>query len=89
MRQAESRSSKLTPRSCFRTDECDLGLPCNKSETFHCYSLEHDGARGVLHEETSAPLGIIILADMKLGFLMPPVDMKLLFASYRFGEPLP
>jgi hypothetical protein len=51
--------------------------------------LEHVDARGVLHEETSAPLGIIILADMKLGFLMPPVDMKLLFASYRFGEPLP
>ncbi len=33
-------------------------------------------------------LGIIFLANMELGFLMPPVGMNLLLASYRFKKPL-
>jgi len=33
-------------------------------------------------------LGIIFLANLELGFLMPPVGMNLLLASYRFNKPL-
>ncbi len=33
-------------------------------------------------------LGIIFLANMELGFLLPPVGMNLFFASYRFGKPV-
>jgi C4-dicarboxylate transporter, DctM subunit len=33
-------------------------------------------------------LGIIFLANMELGFLLPPVGMNLYFASYRFGKPV-
>jgi C4-dicarboxylate transporter, DctM subunit len=33
-------------------------------------------------------LGIIFLANMELGFLLPPVGINLYFASYRFGKPL-
>ena len=34
-------------------------------------------------------LGIVFLANMELGFLMPPVGMNLLLASYRFNKPIP
>jgi C4-dicarboxylate transporter DctM subunit len=34
-------------------------------------------------------LGIIFLANLELGFLMPPVGLNLLIASYRFGKPMP
>jgi tripartite ATP-independent transporter DctM subunit len=33
-------------------------------------------------------LGIIFLANMELGFLMPPIGLNLLLASYRFNKPL-
>ncbi len=33
-------------------------------------------------------LGIIFLANLELGFLMPPVGMNLLLASYRFKKPM-
>jgi tripartite ATP-independent transporter DctM subunit len=33
-------------------------------------------------------LGIIFLANLELGYLMPPVGMNLLIASYRFGKPI-
>ena len=32
--------------------------------------------------------GIIFLANMELGFLMPPIGLNLLLASYRFKKPL-
>jgi TRAP-type C4-dicarboxylate transport system permease large subunit len=34
-------------------------------------------------------LGVIFLANLEMGFLMPPLGMNLLLASYRFREPLP
>jgi len=34
-------------------------------------------------------LGIIFLANLKLGYLTPPVGMNLFLASYRFGKPIP
>lgn len=33
-------------------------------------------------------LGIIFLANLELGFLMPPVGINLLLASYRFNKPI-
>ena len=33
-------------------------------------------------------LGIIFLANLELGFLMPPVGMNLLLSSYRFNKPM-
>jgi tripartite ATP-independent transporter DctM subunit len=33
-------------------------------------------------------LGIIFLANLELGYLMPPVGMNLLIASYRFRKPI-
>lgn len=33
-------------------------------------------------------LGIIFLANMELGFLMPPVGLNLLLSSYRFNRPM-
>jgi C4-dicarboxylate transporter, DctM subunit len=33
-------------------------------------------------------LGIVFLANMELGYLMPPVGENLFLASYRFNEPL-
>ena len=33
-------------------------------------------------------LGIIFLANLELGFLMPPVGINLLLASYRFQKPM-
>jgi len=33
-------------------------------------------------------LGIIFLANLELGFLMPPVGMNLFLSAYRFGRPL-
>jgi tripartite ATP-independent transporter DctM subunit len=33
-------------------------------------------------------LGIIFLANLELGFLMPPVGLNLLISSYRFGKPM-
>jgi C4-dicarboxylate transporter, DctM subunit len=33
-------------------------------------------------------LGIIFIANMELGYLMPPVGLNLLLASFRFEEPL-
>jgi tripartite ATP-independent transporter DctM subunit len=33
-------------------------------------------------------LGIIFLANMELGFLLPPVGINLYFASYRFEKPV-
>jgi len=32
-------------------------------------------------------LGIIFLANLELGFLMPPVGMNLFMSAYRFGKP--
>lgn len=34
-------------------------------------------------------LGIIFLANMELGYLMPPMGENLFLSSYRFGKPLP
>ena len=34
-------------------------------------------------------LGIVVLANLELGYLTPPVGMNLFLASYRFGKPLP
>ena len=34
-------------------------------------------------------LGIIFLANLELGFLLPPVGLNLFLASGRFGKPLP
>jgi tripartite ATP-independent transporter DctM subunit len=34
-------------------------------------------------------LGVIFLANLEMGFLMPPLGMNLLLSSYRFGRPLP
>lgn len=34
-------------------------------------------------------LGIIFLANMELGFLMPPAGLNLLISSYRFNKPMP
>jgi C4-dicarboxylate transporter, DctM subunit len=33
-------------------------------------------------------LGIIFLANLELGFLMPPIGLNLLISSYRFGVPM-
>jgi len=33
-------------------------------------------------------LGIILLANLELGYLTPPVGLNLFFASYRFGKPI-
>jgi C4-dicarboxylate transporter, DctM subunit len=33
-------------------------------------------------------LGIIFLASLELGYLMPPVGLNLLLSSYRFNEPV-
>jgi len=33
-------------------------------------------------------LGIIFLANLELGFLMPPVGMNLFMSAYRFEKPL-
>jgi len=33
-------------------------------------------------------LGIIVLVNLELGFLTPPVGMNLFLASYRFGKPV-
>jgi tripartite ATP-independent transporter DctM subunit len=34
-------------------------------------------------------LGVIFLANLELGFLVPPVGLNLLLSSSRFGKPLP
>jgi tripartite ATP-independent transporter DctM subunit len=34
-------------------------------------------------------LGIIFLANLELGYLTPPVGMKLFLSSYRFNKPMP
>jgi C4-dicarboxylate transporter DctM subunit len=34
-------------------------------------------------------LGVIFLANLEMGFLMPPLGMNLLLASYRFKRPMP
>ncbi len=34
-------------------------------------------------------LGVIFLANLEMGFLMPPLGMNLLLASYRFRRPMP
>jgi len=34
-------------------------------------------------------LGIVFLANLELGYLMPPVGMNLLLASYRLKKPMP
>ncbi|MDP9361583.1 MAG: TRAP transporter large permease subunit [Acidobacteriota bacterium] len=33
-------------------------------------------------------MGIIFLANLELGFLMPPIGLNLLISSYRFGVPI-
>jgi TRAP-type C4-dicarboxylate transport system permease large subunit len=33
-------------------------------------------------------LGVILLANMELGFLTPPIGINLFFASSRFAKPL-
>jgi TRAP-type C4-dicarboxylate transport system permease large subunit len=34
-------------------------------------------------------LGIILLANLELGFLAPPVGIDLFLSSYRFNKPMP
>jgi tripartite ATP-independent transporter DctM subunit len=34
-------------------------------------------------------LGVIFLANLEMGFLMPPLGMNLLLSSYRFNKPMP
>src|SRR4029079_18476251 len=34
-------------------------------------------------------LGVIFLANLEMGFLMPPLGMNLLLSSYRFRRPMP
>jgi len=34
-------------------------------------------------------LGVVFLANMELGYLMPPMGENLFLSSYRFGKPLP
>jgi TRAP-type C4-dicarboxylate transport system permease large subunit len=34
-------------------------------------------------------LGIIFLANMQLGYLMPPMGENLFLSAYRFNQPLP
>lgn len=34
-------------------------------------------------------LGVIFLANLEMGFLMPPLGMNLLLSSYRFRRPIP
>jgi TRAP-type C4-dicarboxylate transport system permease large subunit len=34
-------------------------------------------------------LGVVFLANMQLGYLMPPMGENLFLAAYRFGKPLP
>jgi TRAP-type C4-dicarboxylate transport system permease large subunit len=34
-------------------------------------------------------LGVIFLANMQIGYLMPPIGLDLCIASYRFGKPIP
>ncbi len=34
-------------------------------------------------------LGVIFLANLEMGFLMPPLGMNLLLSSYRFKKPMP
>ena len=34
-------------------------------------------------------LGIVFLANLELGYLMPPIGMNLLLASYRLKKPVP
>jgi C4-dicarboxylate transporter DctM subunit len=34
-------------------------------------------------------LGVVFLANLEMGFLMPPLGMNLLLASYRFKRPIP
>jgi tripartite ATP-independent transporter DctM subunit len=33
-------------------------------------------------------LGVVMLANLQLGYFTPPVGMNLFIASYRFGQPL-
>jgi C4-dicarboxylate transporter DctM subunit len=33
-------------------------------------------------------LGILMLANLQLGYFTPPVGMNLFIASYRFGKPI-
>ncbi|HUI69446.1 MAG TPA: TRAP transporter large permease subunit [Spirochaetia bacterium] len=43
---------------------------------------------GVAYGVNPLHLGIIFLANMELGYLMPPVGLNLFLASYRFERPL-
>lgn len=43
---------------------------------------------GVAYGVNPLHLGIIFLANMELGFLMPPVGLNLFLSSYRFERPL-
>ena len=44
---------------------------------------------GVVFGVQPVHLGIIFLANLELGFLMPPVGMNLLLSSYRFNKSMP
>lgn len=43
---------------------------------------------GVAYGIDPVHLGIIFLANLELGFLMPPIGLNLLISSYRFGVPI-
>jgi TRAP-type C4-dicarboxylate transport system permease large subunit len=43
---------------------------------------------GVAYGVNPLHLGIIFLANMELGYLMPPVGLNLFLSSYRFERPL-
>jgi len=43
---------------------------------------------GIAYGVNPLHLGIIFLANMELGYLMPPVGLNLFLASYRFERPL-
>ena len=43
---------------------------------------------GVAYGIDPVHLGVIFLANMELGYLMPPMGENLFLASYRFREPL-
>jgi C4-dicarboxylate transporter, DctM subunit len=43
---------------------------------------------GVAYGIDPVHLGIIFLANMELGYLMPPMGENLFLSSYRFGQPI-
>jgi TRAP-type C4-dicarboxylate transport system permease small subunit len=65
-------------------------LPAIPLFTLAGYVLAEGGASpmGAAFHIDPIHLGIIFLANLELGFLMPPVGLNLLISSYRFGKPM-